>query len=182
MLKLLSRAVCGVSLGVSLLVAKTSIGSPDVLVVPGRRRRAYPFWPRNSRGLEPQPALVYNSGGSDGIAGVGWSLVGFPYLERQGANGGSPQYDSADSYNLGGEDLKPCGTSSNPGCLAGGTHFTKHESYERISYDAVADEWLVESRNGTRSLYTPLVVATGGTPRKAIDSRRPTPGGCLCFQ
>jgi Salmonella virulence plasmid 65kDa B protein len=104
-----------------------------------RRKLVFPskyqdsgVWSRTSRSSN-------HSGGGNGIVGVGWSL-GFPTIERQGADGGSPQYDSWDSYNLGGQDLHSCGASSSPGCLAGGTHFTEHENYERITYDSGSDQ------------------------------------------
>ena len=117
------------------------------------------------RGLEPSLALAYNSLGGNGMVGLGWALTGFPVLERQGADGGAPQFDATDSFRLGGEELHPCGASSSPGCVAGGTHFTEHESYQRITYDDVADEWTIDARNGNRSTYSAVftVNGTGGT-------------------
>jgi hypothetical protein len=122
------------------------------------------------RGLEPDVALVYHSSGGNGIVGVGWSLSGFPTIERRGAKGGSPQYDSSDAFLLGGEEVLPCGTSSSPGCLAGGTHFTRHESYARISFDSGVNEWTVDSRSGTRSVYVPLFVGGLGTFRWGLKT------------
>jgi RHS repeat-associated protein len=162
--------VSSASLGVFLGAANPLIAAIDVSESTGAAQTSVPIQVPGFRGLEPNLALVYHSGGGNGIAGVGWSLVGFPHIERQGADGGSPQYDSSDSYNLGGEDLHPCGVSSSPGCLAGGTHYTEHENYQRIAYDSGADQWLVESRNGTKSVYTPLLVATGGTFRWKLAS------------
>lgn len=159
----LGRMAFAASMGVFLIVANPLIAAGDVSENTGAAQTAVPIQVPGFRGLEPNLALVYNSGGGNGIAGVGWSLRGFPYIERQGADGGSPQYDSSDSHNFGGDDLHPCGASASPGCLSGGTHFTEHENYERIAYDSGLDQWLVESRNGTQSLYTPLLVATGGT-------------------
>ncbi len=111
------------------------------------------------RGLEPNLALVYNSLGGNGMVGLGWSLTGFPIIERQGANGGTPQFDSSDSFRLGGEDLHPCGSSSSPGCLAGGTHFAEHENYQRIIQGTT--DWTIDSPNGTRSTYSPIFTVGG---------------------
>ena len=106
------------------------------------------------RGLEPNLSLVYNSSAGNSIMGVGWTLSGFPTIERQGVDGGTPSYDATDTYRLNGSDLKPCGASASPGCVAGGTHFTEHENYQRIEYDAGTNWWTVWARNGTRTFYT----------------------------
>ena len=115
------------------------------------------------RGLEPDISLVYNSSGGNGIAGVGWFLAGFPIIERQGADGGAPNYDTYDTYRIGGTELKECGASSSPGCLAGGTHFTEHENYQRIEFDGV--DWTVTRRNGTTLTYTPVFLVGTDTFR-----------------
>lgn len=131
------------------------------------------------RGLEPNLALVYNSLAGNGPVGVGWSIAGFPVIERQGADGGTPQFNATDSFRLGGEDLHPCGSSTSPGCLAGGTqgtHFTEHENYQRIVYDEVANEWTIDSRNGHRSTYSPIFTVSGATYRWGLDTVTDTLG------
>jgi hypothetical protein len=119
------------------------------------------------RGLEPNLALVYNSLGGNGMVGLGWSLTGFPTIERQGADGGTPQYDSTDSFRLGGEDLHVCGSSPSPGCQAGGTHFTEHENYQRILQGAT--DWTIDAQNGTRSTYSPIFTINGFTYRWGLS-------------
>ena len=106
------------------------------------------------RGLEPSLALVYSSSSGNGTAGAGWSLTGFPTITRQGAQEGAPAYDATDTYRLGGRNLRECGASSSPGCLAGGTHFTEYENYQRIAYDGGSNTWTIDSGGGRTSVYT----------------------------
>jgi hypothetical protein len=85
----------------------------------------------------------------------------------QGADGGTPQFDSTDTFRLGGEDLHLCGSSSSPGCQAGGTHFTEHENYQRIIQGAT--DWTIDSQNGTRSTYAPIFTINGFTYRWGLS-------------
>ncbi len=133
-------------------------------------------------GLEPSLALSYSSSAGNGIMGVGWNLTGFPYIERQGADGGAPQYDSSDTYRYAGNDLLPCGNSSSPGCLAGGTHFSKHENYKRMAYDSGLDDWTITEKDGTQSKYTPLYATSGGIFRWGINTVTDVLGNSVSYQ
>ncbi|MGH9318377.1 MAG: SpvB/TcaC N-terminal domain-containing protein, partial [Vicinamibacteria bacterium] len=132
--------VRSIVLGISLLIVTPILA--QVSGNTGAYSTSIPIQVPSHRGLEPSVSLVYNSLGGNGIVGVGWGLTGFPVIERQGADGGTPQFNGTDSFRWGGEDLHPCGASSSPGCLAGGTHFTEHESYQRIIKGA--SDWTVD--------------------------------------
>jgi RHS repeat-associated protein len=99
--------------------------------------------------LEPDLALAYNSGGDDGFAGVGWDLRGESLVERASPGGGVPVYGAGDIFLLDGAELIPC-------TALGGTHCTRHQSYQRIRQDAAANAWYVWEPDGTKKTYTPL--------------------------
>src|SRR5215471_8041945 len=131
--------------------------------------------------LEPELSLVYNSGGEDGFVGVGWSLRGESLVERASPGGGAPQYDSGDVFLLDGEQLIPC-TS------LGGTHCTRHQSYERIQQDVANNAWSVWEPDGTKKTYTPLYcVASCSAPsfgqifRWALRTEQDTNGNAVQY-
>lgn len=177
----LGRLTFLTSLGVFLIVANPLFAAVNVSGNSGTAQTTLPIQVPGFRGLEPSLALDYHSGGGNGIAGVGWSLRGFLYIERQGADGGSPQYDTSDSYNFGGEDLHPCGASASPGCLAGGTHFTDHENYQRIDYDGGLNQWIITAKDGTQSVFAPVYVTAGGTFRWGIASLTDVLGNVVTY-
>ena len=106
------------------------------------------------RGLEPALGLSYNSSGGNGVVGVGWSLGAFGSIERMNAQG-TPKYDSTDGYLFNGQELVPCAAGSrSPSCMTGGTHSTRMENYQRITFDGT--KWDVWDKDGTRSVYSPV--------------------------
>lgn len=136
-------------------------------------------------GLEPQLALVYNSSGGNGITGVGWSLRGFSTIERATPGKGAGSFgfhgtNLQDIFLLDGQELVPCAQAlSSPSCTSGGTHTTKIESYQRIKRETaspffgeqVTDMWTVTKKDGTRTIYTPILTITGainGTSRWGV--------------
>ncbi|MFH1261920.1 MAG: FG-GAP-like repeat-containing protein [Pseudomonadota bacterium] len=118
-------------------------------------------------GIEPSLSLSYNSGGGNGIAGVGWSLSGYSTIERGGLIHTPPQYDdNRDTYYLDGQELVECSkqfakvTDYSPTCrnvqsasLSLSGHFsTRIDSFQRIQKDG--DTWYVFRKNGTKATYT----------------------------
>jgi RHS repeat-associated protein len=131
-------------------------------------------------GVEPSVSLSYNSGGGNGFVGVGWTLRGMSTIERVAPGNGSASlawYGTAmvDTYALDGQEMVPCAQAPNAAsCLAGGTHTTRMETYQRIRREfaspapgePAADIWSVWQKNGTRAIYIPQFVYTvdGVTP------------------
>ncbi len=170
-----------VSLSVLFTLAGPDVVSGQVNGNTGAFSTSVPIQVPSHRGLEPSLSLVYSSSRGNGIVGVGWSLVGFPVVERQGADGGSPQFNSSDSYRLSGRELKSCGESSSPGCQAGGTHFTEYENYQRITYDSGLDQWTVDARNGTTSTYTAQFLVGSETFRWGLETVTDTLGNTVTY-
>ncbi|GEN08365.1 RHS repeat-associated core domain-containing protein [Myxococcus fulvus] len=67
--------------------------------------------PPGTQGLEPHLAIAYNSGGDDGLLGVGWGLSGLSSITRAGrtlaqdGQHGSVNYDLGDRFLLDGQRL-----------------------------------------------------------------------------
>ncbi len=120
------------------------------------------------RGLEPRLALGYSSEGGNGFLGAGWGLSGFSVIQRAKAGRGTPRYDANDIYLLDGADLIPCpppGGGTSASCTAGGTHFTKAESFLKIRKDDPSSgKWTVWGRDGTSTVFEPTHTVSFGTP------------------
>ena len=115
-------------------------------------------------GIEPRLALAYSSQAGNGFVGVGWRLGGFSVVERTRNGRGTPRFTAEDVFVLDGQELLPCSAAAqSPGCLAGGTHATKQESYTRIRFDGMT--WTVWARNGVRTELAAVHQASGGTLR-----------------
>src|SRR4051812_41443287 len=72
-------------------------------------------------GIEPRLSLAYNSSGSNGLVGVGWSLSGIDFVQRVSPGKGTPAYDATDTFLLIGEELIPCNAqNASPSCKTGG--------------------------------------------------------------
>lgn len=148
------------------------------------------------RGLEPQLELSYNSSGGNGNIGLGWALSSFGTIERTNDRG-TPNYNSGDDFLFNGQELVPCAVgSTSPSCTSGGTHSTRIENYQRITFDGTA--WNVWDKDGTRSTYTPVhtvrlpvcapdVVTVSSTNLRSCPAAPPcpvgwTPGASTCTQ
>jgi hypothetical protein len=133
-------------------------------------------------GLEPRLALGYSSQGRNGFVGVGWGLAGFGVVERASSGHGTPRFDTSDVYYLGGQELVPCETGSvSPSCTTGGSHSTEVESYVRVLFDSGNNEWTVWSKDGTRTVYTPVFEVTSGTLWWGQTSRIDTHGNTVTY-
>ncbi|MBK8458230.1 MAG: hypothetical protein IPL47_14940 [Phyllobacteriaceae bacterium] len=121
---------------------------------------AFPLPAPDFRDIEPALSFEYESirksrlgGQYQGWLGYGWGLSGLPVIERARPRLGVPAFDNNDVFLLNGEELVPCGASVvSPSCAAGGTHATERESYRRIRFDTVANEWEITARDGARTV------------------------------
>ncbi len=114
------------------------------------------------RELTPGIGLSYSSSSGNSLVGVGWRLDGLSVIERARPRGGVPRYTSGDIFTMDGVELEACSGNS-PGCRYGGTHMTRIESFQRITYDAPSDAWTVWSKDGTRSRYRSIIRRPGTT-------------------
>ena len=71
--------------------------------------------PPAPRSLVPDIALVADHAAVDGPVGPNWNLTGFSRIERRGANGGAPAFDSTDLYYSDGQRLYWTVGPSQPG-------------------------------------------------------------------
>jgi hypothetical protein len=154
-------------------------GAVELSPTTGALVRAIPIEVPPFHGIEPRLTLSYSSLSGNGFVGVGWALSGFSVIERTRNGRGTPRFTSTDVYVLDGQELLPCAqASTSPGCLAGGTHATKQESYAKIKLDSTTSTWTVWSRNGVRTELTPVYQVTGGTWRwgqsRVIDAHGDT--------
>ncbi|HEY3358706.1 MAG TPA: toxin TcdB middle/N-terminal domain-containing protein [Polyangia bacterium] len=125
-------------------------------------------------GLAPDVKLVYSSTGGNGMAGVGWSVTGSSYIARASAGKGVPRYDGGDIFFLDGQELVPCGT-------LGGTHCTKMQSFQRITWDGGANAWYVWRKDGTKATYTALNQTAQGTFRWALARVQDPRGNAVTY-
>ncbi|HEY2030073.1 MAG TPA: RHS repeat-associated core domain-containing protein [Myxococcales bacterium] len=107
-------------------------------------------------GTSPQISLSYNSAAGVGFTGLGWSLSGFPTIERASPGGGAPRYDGNDVYLYEGQPLVPCAAGSvSPSCTSGGTHSTRIESYQRFTLSG--NTWTITAKDGSSFTLQPIL-------------------------
>ena len=132
-------------------------------------------------GLAPDLSLRYSSHTGDGWVGVGWTLAGVSEITRLSAGRGVPTYGDDDIFQLGGQDLVPCGDSTgragafapscrypapkagSPGCGSGSqytyAYYTTRDEQDLVICRArsarfpVTDYWTVTAKDGTVSTY-----------------------------
>ena len=167
---LLSLLAC---LGVSSAHAAEQQGNQNVDGFYGSYQEQVPISVPAFRGIEPKLSLGYNSSGSNGFVGVGWSVSGVSVIERANPGKGAPTYGGSDVFLLDGQELVPCSTM-------GGTHCTKIQSYLRISFDAAANAWTVWQKDGIKSVYA-SVYTVGGTFRWGLRSVSDTNGNTVNY-
>jgi RHS repeat-associated protein len=126
------------------------------------------------RGIEPKLALTYGGAGN-GMVGVGWGLGGLSVIERAAKGRGTPSWDATDIFVLDGTELVP-------GCTTfGGTHCTRIEGYQRITYDGGNNHWYVWSRDGIKTTYYPLLNTVAGTYRWVVTAVQDTIGNTVTY-
>ena len=154
------------SFSVAQDVAPAAKGGAGLEPSTGSLARQIPIEVPAFHGIEPRLALAYSSQAGNGFVGVGWRLGGWSVVERTRNGRGTPRFTGEDVFVLDGQELLPCSAAAqSPGCLAGGTHATKQESYARIRFDASAGTWTVWARSGVRTELAPVYHASGGTVR-----------------
>ena len=117
-------------------------------------------------GRAPELALIYHSGAGNGMVGLGWTLVGFPSIDRRSEGGGMPSLASSDVWYAEGARLMPCGGAvSSASCAAGGTHVRRIENFRRYRFDGESVGWTVTDKDGTRYLYNKPFSVAGATTR-----------------
>ena len=114
-------------------------------------------------GIEPKLELAYNSQGRNGQVGTGWQLSGFPTIERASPGKGAPRYDGSDIFVLDGMELVPCTTM-------GGTHCSKIQNYQRITWDAANNAWYLWQKDGIKLTFSAVYGTGRGVFRWAVTS------------
>lgn len=121
-----------------------------------------PLWtPPGARGIDPNLALVYTSGGADGPLGTGWSLAGLSAIARCGktyaSSAGSPApvaLTTSDDICLDGNRLRK---TSGTQLVAGSTYQTEIEIFSRVTaYGAAGNGpsyFIVEGKDGLTYEY-----------------------------
>ncbi len=96
--------------------------------------------PPGRTGHQPRVGLRYDGGGGNGIAGMGWSLAGVGYIQRQ-SDKGLPRYDRTDTFvTAAGEELVR---------LSDGSYRTENEGgFLRFHFDDLAQVWTAETPDG----------------------------------
>ena len=97
--------------------------------------------PRGSGGFQPSLALSYNSSGSNGLYGMGWSLS-LAKIQRSTLNG-KPKYDDTDDFELfiGGSNLKLID--------AGAGEYRTRDEGMFLKISKVGNTWTVKDKTGT---------------------------------
>jgi RHS repeat-associated protein len=90
-------------------------------------------------GVEPQIALVYNSGNRNGLVGMGWAIEGLSAIARCPKTAGTDgwaepvKFDTSDALCLDGKRLVPL-TDSVSSLTAGAQYRTELDSFEKIEF------------------------------------------------
>ena len=122
--------------------------------------------PPGTAEMKPSLSLVYNSGGSNGMLGMGWSLQGLSSITRTPAtiaqDGfiGAVNYDSNDRFSLDGQRLVPVSAASyqDPNAI----YHTEIESWKKVvpvynqqrpQSRSGPDSFIVYTKNGRRLEY-----------------------------
>ncbi len=114
-------------------------------------------------GMEPALTLTYSSSSGNGMFGLGWQLVGTSAIERVGAGRGSANLASTDVFLLDGEQLVAS-------TALGGTHMTKRQNFQRITFASSTNTWTVHERNGVKKTYAARFNVGSGTVRWMLSS------------
>ena len=155
-------------------------GSEQVAPYYGSFSHAIPIEVPGFRGLEPGIALTYSSEARNGFVGVGWNLAGFSTIERVNEGRGSTAFAATDRYLLDGQEMFACPPGNvSASCASGGTHAFKIENYLKVAF--ASNVWTVWQRNGTRSIYTPILPASQGTLRWGRTSTIDTKGNTVTY-
>lgn len=133
------------------ILPQENAGQPTTIVVPekiansGAARLSYPiFLPPGRRAMAPHLALEYNSGGRNGMVGVGWNLS-LPVIQRSTRNG--LDYKGS-SFEHDGEELAP-----RPDWGAGYYGAKREERFSKYQLSSPSAGWVVTTREGARYTF-----------------------------
>lgn len=155
--------------------ASSSGGSDNVSPYYGSFASEVPIAIPAYHGLEPSLKVTYGSSGGNALAGVGWSLSGFSYVERSSSGSGAPRFNSGDSFYLDGMEL----IESN---LQGGTHCARIQNYTRIIRDAANDRWYVIGTGGNKATYESKLTTPQGTFRWLLTRMEDPRGNAVTYE
>jgi RHS repeat-associated protein len=162
----------------------------------GAASYSIPIWvPPGVVGLQPRLALSYNSGGGDGLLGIGWGLAGLSAISRcnltiaQDSAAGSPQLTSTDRFCLDGNRLRT--TNGSTYGASGATYQTEIANFSNITSNGTAGSgpaWFsVQGKNGLTYQYgntTDSAILAAGTTSVnvwALDAVMDRNGNAMTF-
>lgn len=123
----------------------TTIAVPEKIANSGAARLSYPiFLPPGRRAMAPRLALEYNSGGRNGMVGVGWNLS-LPVIQRSTRNG--LDYKGS-RFEHDGEELAP-----RPDWGAGAYGAKREEHFSKYQLSSPSAGWVVTTREGIRYTF-----------------------------
>jgi YD repeat-containing protein len=100
--------------------------------------------PPGRAGLAPSVKAGYDTGAGNGLLGIGWN-IGFMSIRRQ-QDKGFPQFNDADTFIFGGEELVPLSNSAND------WRCKNERSFQRVRQLRDANAWEVTEPNGTKHI------------------------------
>jgi RHS repeat-associated protein len=156
-----SFVVAPLILGLVALAAPAAADGPSVDSFYGSFATEVPVAIPEFHNLSPNLKLMYSSATANGWVGMGWSLAGSSFVTRASAGKGTPRFDGNDIFVLDGQELVPCTTF-------GGTHCTKIQSYQRITFDGT--NWYAWRKDGTKLTYSPQYGTGWGVYRWALSA------------
>jgi RHS repeat-associated protein len=112
-------------------------------------------------GAQAGLGLVYNSAAGNREAGLGWGLAGIDVIERRGAHGGPPRFDTTDEFTLNGAPL----------VFASAGYYRLQNGGAHLRVLLSGSVWRVESTDGTVTDLGPADSASG-THVRWVTTRR----------
>jgi RHS repeat-associated protein len=171
-----------VAVGLGASPARAQSDSTQVVAFSGGFMTTVPIGVPTFRGLEPKVSLAYMSSPGNALAGVGWYVNAASSIERAVRGRGAPRYNANDVFYLDGQLLVPCVSgSTSASCVAGGTHSTRVENYQKIQWDSANNRWFVWTKDGVKSTYSSIHTTTGGTFRWGLTSQQDTKANTVTY-
>lgn len=128
-----------------LIFPVVSLADVSVDLYTGNATYSYPIQvPPGTKGMQPNLSIVYSSGGSNGIPGLGWEIAGLGCIEKSLKNGTGVYVTPPYVINLAGVRDELVYKSADD------TYHTKSEQYLRIKYDSTNKYWTVTDKSGVQ--------------------------------
>lgn len=130
-------------------------------------------------GIEPNLAIVYNSGqrlrytgASFGLLGAGARISGLSVIDRARPHRGAPAFAASDIFLLNGQEMVSCASAAqSPSCSNGGNYATRVESYNKVKFFDPGNYWEITNRSGTIYRYRPVSFFFDGSPSNSDEQR-----------